>query len=129
MSNNKDYDAIDAETERRFPGTSFSISCFDSVRDVNDRVVNYFDQTIIIAYEYHSEYYKKLDIWLQDCDYITVSRQEGENVIRFCDIIDAIRGNELAGNIKPCHHLYLEDIRRVEGDRNRIPMYKICWGS
>jgi hypothetical protein len=125
----KDYDAIDKETERRFTGTSFNITCFDSVSDIDNAVVSYFHETIIIAYHYSSEYYKNRGIWLQDCDYITVSRQEGQTVIRFCDVIDAIRGNELAGNIKPCHHLYLEGIVRVEDDRNRIPMYKILWGN
>jgi len=129
MSNNKDYDAIDAATERRFPGTSFSISCFDSVSEIDHKIVSYFHETIIIAYHYRSEYYKNRGIWLQDVDYVTVSRQKGETVIRYCDVIDAQRGSELSGNIKPCHHLYLEGIQRMENDTNRIPMYKIQWGS
>jgi hypothetical protein len=123
-----DYEVIDQATEKRFPGTSFNISCFNSVQDIDHKIVDYFNETIIIAYHYRSEYYKKLDLWLQDCDYITVTRRDVP-FIRFCDVIDAIRGSEMAGNIKPCHHLYLEYIRRVEDDRNRIPMYKICWGN
>lgn len=123
-----DFEVIDAATERRFPRTSFSISCFDSVQDIDHKIVDYFNETIIIAYYYRSEYYKKLDIWLQDIDYVTVTRRDVQ-FIRFCDVIDALAGSEMAGAIKPCHHLYLEDIRRVEDDRNRIPMYRIVWGS
>ena len=123
-----DYDEIDAATGKRFPGTSFSISCFNSLSDIDHEVVSFFDETIIIRYEYRSEYYKKMNIWLQDVDYITVTRRDVP-YIRFCDVIDAIRGSEMAGAIKPCHHLYLEDIRRVYNDQDRVPMYTICWGS
>jgi hypothetical protein len=123
-----DYDEIDAATKKRFPGTTFNISCFDSVLDIDHKVIDYFNETIIIRYQYRSEYYKKMNIWLQDVDYITVTRRDVP-YIRFCDVIDAIRGSEMSGAIKPCHHLYLEDIRFVDDGQNRIPMYTICWGS
>jgi hypothetical protein len=123
-----DYEEIDTATEKRFPGTTFNISCFNSVSDIDHKVVDYFNETIIIQYKYRSEYYKKIHICLQDVDYITVTRRDVP-YIRFCDVIDAIRGSEMAGTIKPCHHLYLEDIRRVDNDQNRVPMYTICWGN
>ena len=122
-----DYEEIDAATEKRFPGTSFSISCFDSLSEIDHKIVDY-NETIIIRYEYRSEYYKKMNIWLQDVDFITVTRRDVP-YIRFCDVIDAIRGSEMTGAIKPCHRLYLEDIRFVDNNQNRIPMYRICWGS
>jgi hypothetical protein len=70
-----DYEEIDPATEKRFPGTSFSISCFNSVSDVDHKIVDYFNEAIIIQYQYRSENYKKIDIWLQDVDYITGTRQ------------------------------------------------------
>jgi hypothetical protein len=66
-----DYEEIDTATEKRFPGTSFNISCFDSVSGIDHKVVDYFNETIIIQYKYRSEYYKKIGIWLQDIDYKT----------------------------------------------------------
>ena len=124
-----DYDTIQEMTDIRFPGTSFSISCFNSVEEIVDKPVTWIHDTIIIAYYYCSEYYKHLNIELQDIDYISVSKKEGEQYIRYCDVIDAIMGMEIAGALKPNHHLYLEDIVRVENDRNRVPMYRIGWGS
>ena len=35
-----DYEEIDTATEKRFPGTSFNISCFDSVSGIDHKVVN-----------------------------------------------------------------------------------------
>jgi hypothetical protein len=125
----RDYDAIQESTDIRFPGTSFAVSCFDSVEEISTKPVDYFSKTIIIMYHYRSEYYQNLDISLQDADYVTVQRQKGESYIRFCDVIDALRAYEIAGLIKPNDGYYLEDIQRVEHDRNRIPMYRILWGT
>lgn len=113
----------------RFPGTTFNISCFDSVEEVNLKPVSYFHDTIIIQYHYRLEFYQHARMFLQDMDFITVHKKKDLPYIRYCDVIDAIRGMEMAGAIKPNHHLYLEGIVRVENDRNIIPMYRIQWGS
>jgi hypothetical protein len=115
------YEAIDEATDIRFPG----ISCFDSVTDIQFKAVDYFHDTIIIEYHYRSEYYKHAQMFLQDMDFITVQRKKGEPFIRYCDVIDAIRGMEISGAIKPNDDYYLEGIVRVETNGSRIPMFRI----
>jgi len=127
---NRDFDTIYEMTENRFPGTSFRVSCFDSVEEIQNKVVTYFHDTIIIAYHYRMKYYQNLNIKLQDMDYVVVHKQEGKPYIYYCDVIDALIESEKAGDIKPNYHLFMEGI--VCADRlffNQPPVYKIAWGS
>lgn len=124
-----DYDAIEKVTDAMFPHISFNISCFDSVEDIFHKSVTYYHDSIIIAYDYRSEYYRRAGLWFQDRDFIPVYKQEGQKCIRYCDVIDAIMKMEAEGELKPNHHLYMEGIVRIDDDKNRIPMYCIQWGS
>lgn len=124
-----DYDAIEQVTDARFPNISFKLSCFDSIVDIFSKPVTFMHDSIIIVYDYRSEYYKHADIHLQDRDFIPVRKQDGQQRIRYCDVIDAIMEMEIKGELKPNHHLYMEGIVPVDDDNNRIPMYRIQWGN
>lgn len=121
----KYYDAVKEATDNRFSGPSFHISCFDMVQEIPIKPVAYFCDAIIIAYDYFPNYYDNLNIVLQDVDYIIVHRQEGQECIRYCDVIDTLVGCEISGAIKPNPHMYLEKIELVEN--GRVPMYRILW--
>jgi hypothetical protein len=132
MSNAIEYDEYDLVMkicERRFPSANFHVSCFDTVQEIADKVLNYCDETIVIAYYYRRDYFDNLGRFLQDIDYFTVTRRQGESCIYYSDVIDAIIGNELAGNIKPqnCSR-YLETIDRIDSIRG-VPTYTLFWGS
>ena len=124
-----DYDAIREITDIRFPETSFQVSCFDSMEDIRDKPVTWLHDAIILKYTYNLKYYKHAGMFLEDADYIPVFKQKNEPYIRYCDVIDAILHLERAGAIKPNYHRFIEGIRRVEKDTNRVPMYEIEWGS
>jgi hypothetical protein len=127
VMSDRDFDAIDEIQNVCFPEASFRISCFDSVDEVLTKPVAYYNDTIIIAYNYRPNYYNHHNIELQDIDFIIVNKRKGEQFIRYYDVINEIIRMELEGEIKPNHGLFIEGIERV--NFNRIPMYRIQWGS
>ena len=122
------YDAIQEIIDIRFTKTTFKISCFDSIEEIEYKAVSLSD-TIIIEYEYRKKYYKNIDISLQDVDYVIVTRQKDEPFIYLSDIIDSLIMSEYKGLIKPNHHMYIEGIQRISDKKSTIPRYRILWGN
>jgi hypothetical protein len=51
--------------------------------------------------------------------YVIVKKQEGQSYIRYYDVIQAIVDMEVAGGLKPNHHLFIEGLEQVT--YGRIP--------
>jgi hypothetical protein len=109
------------------PLFSSSLEGLSQLEEVLTKPVAYYNDTIIIACNYRPNCYNSIDMQLQDMDFIIVNKQKNEPFIRYCDVIFEIIRMELKGEIKPNHGLFLQGLERV--NFNRIPMYRIRWGS
>jgi hypothetical protein len=129
MSNQEFEELMDC-VEYRFMRASFTVSLFDSIEEIEGKVLPSNEQgTIILAYYHDVKYYEHSDIALQDVDYFLVHKREEEEHLRYCDVIDAINTMEKEGEVNPTRHLFLEGLELISDPSSSTPMYRTRWGS
>jgi hypothetical protein len=127
------WDAVKA----RFPEAKFVISVFDTIEEIDTKILTDRDE-IIYADEYTVRLYgeKTGFVWKETeryHDYFIVRKREGQTHIRYCDVIDTMIENDF--DRKTCTHKFMETIREASGSefvrRNpkSIPIYASGWGS
>ena len=126
---NKKLDFI----ENRFKGAKFVVSCFDTIEEVDTKILNDTDETIIFSDLYEKTYMEsKKKKWITEKvwkDYFILSRKPNEKVIYWKDVIDEMIKNDFIRN--DCDQKFLENIGLITEKRNKnlIPCYGFGWGS
>ena len=124
------YTAIYDAVEKKFPYAQFFVSCFDSVDEIENKVLSDTDDYIILTDTYEITHLRRKNRHLKYKDYFVVKKKENKDALYFCDVIDELLQNQFVRN--DCDHRYLERIRLVESltrNDNSIKMYGCSWGS
>jgi hypothetical protein len=106
----------------RFPNAKFTVSCFDSIDEIENKVLT--DDDVIIYQDCYLEEDKKL------YDSFIINKRNDKEHIYYCDVIDELIRNDFVRN--DCDHRYLENIREFNRDKrnvNSIKTFCSFWGS
>lgn len=130
MTFNEKYEAI----KKRFNGAKFSVSCFDTIDEIENKILNDTDDVIIYRDYYDINQYnsktKKWKVIRENNDYFIVRRKEGQNAIYYKDVIDCLIENDFKRD--DSDHRYMENIKEYHRDKRNdksIKMYGSFWGS
>lgn len=131
MSSQDEFEELSDLLDNRFCRASFKVSMFESIDEMENKVITYLHDTIILAYYHKLKSYNHADIKLQDYFYFIIHKHEDEPYLRYCDVIDAIISLEIAGEVTPTRCLYLEDLQLTHKSKSSesTPMYITRWGS
>ncbi len=112
----------------RFPGAKFCIRCFDTVEEIENKVLNDTDEYILYC-DFYTVHQLGKQIELLKDDFYIVRRKEGNNCIYYKDVIDAMIKNDYKRD--DTKNRYLENIKECYERRNRnsIKVYSTFWGS
>jgi hypothetical protein len=106
----------------RFPNAKFTVSCFDSIDEIENKVLT--DDDVIIYQDCYLDEGKKLN------DSFIINKRNDKKHIYYCDVIDELIRNDFVRN--DCDHRYLENIREFNIDKrngNSIKTFCSFWGS
>ena len=134
--NREEKDAYEIKSgviKLRFPNAKFSISCFQTLDEIENKVLNDTDEFIIFNDSYTLKNWdKKTESWKLEKthnDNFLVQRKPNEKCIYYKDVIDRLCECEFERN---CDHRYMENIRQHNSEqRNQksIKTYGTFWGS
>lgn len=120
------YDYI----KQRFPNANFVASCFDTVAEVDNKILSSADQIL-----YHDRYVADNLVngsWMLKYDfddYFLITKKEGKQHIYYCDVIDELIRQGF--NRSNCDYQFMESIELETSPRNNnsLPVYSSFWGS
>jgi hypothetical protein len=126
------YSELFKAIKERFPEAQFSISCFDTIDEIETKVLNDTDEYIIYTDTYEITYMERKNRHLNKKyqDYFVIKKQTNKNAIYYCDVIDELISNDFIRD--DCDHRFLEKIRPCKcliRNDNSIKMYNSSWGS
>lgn len=121
------YENVIDAVNKRFPNAKFCISCFNTVDEIENKVlVEDVDNIIFSDYYYDFINNKNVDFR----DYFIIHKKNGENKIYYKDVFDTLIDNNFVRD--DCNHKYLELITEYNTDRrnkNSLKMFYSVWGS
>ena len=121
---NNDYANLMNAIKIRFPNAQFIISCFNSIDDIENKILTYDD--MIIYSDCFFDSYEKPALH----DYFIIGKNEGCNAIYYKDVIDYLIKIHFIRN--DCDHKFLENIEcynKRNRNENSIKVYNSYWGS
>jgi len=114
----------------RFPDAKFSISCFDTIEEIENKVLNDTDKYILYTDIYEIIHLNKKNSYLDEeyQDYFIIKKRNDKDAIYYCDVIDVLIQNNFT---RDGDHKYLENIKLVSKERNNnsVKIYSSFWGS
>ena len=107
----------------RFPNAQFLIYCFNSIDEIENKILNDTDEYIIYADKYIIQ---NKDLF----DFYIVQRKPNQNCIYYKDVIDCMIENGF--NRNDCDYSFMKDIDRAYEPQNNLKSVKVyasIWGS
>jgi hypothetical protein len=131
-NNQQHYSDLFKAIKERFPYAQFSISCFDTIDEIETKVLNDTDEYIIYTDTYEITYMERKSRHLNKKyqDYFVVKKRIYKNAIYYCDVIDNLISNNFIRD--DCDHRFLEKIvlcKCLIRNDNSIKVYGSSWGS
>lgn len=117
------YKTLNEAISKRFPNAQFTISCFKTIDEIEEKLLCRDCDQIIIVDSFYVNGKKKYDYFVVDSEYPS-------NHIYYCDVIDELIRNDFKRN--HVDHKFLEGISRT-GQRglykSSVKVFGFSWGS
>lgn len=110
--------------KQRFPGAQYHVSCFDTVEEINTKILTDADMIL-----YTDDYENGTQFPYQD--YFIIRKKPGQSHILYCDVIDQLIEYGFERNINT-DHKFMENIRIIYNTKRNVhalPVYASGWGS
>lgn len=120
------FEELHNAVQDRFPNANFSISCFDTIEEIENKILAENEKYII----YYDTYYDNVTYPKKKMDYFIVKRKKGEKHIYYKDVIDKLIKSNF--DRSDCNNCFLENITKVPSytrNNKSIPLYSSFWGS
>jgi arginyl-tRNA synthetase len=127
------YNKLNEAIDKRFPDAKFSICCFDSIDEIQTKILNDTDEFILYEDDFCDFYfdektrkYTELNIIH---DKVLIKRKAGKDCITYADVIDQLIEHDFE---RDCDHKFLESIDLILNEnRNKkaLKSYSSFFGS
>ena len=128
--NIEEFKKTDDYIKQRFTNAKFTVSCFDTIDEVDNKILCSDD--MILYKDYYTITNLKTGKNIKEYnDYFLIKKRPDKDHIYYCDVIDELIKNDFERKIN-CDHKFLENIRLTNNKKrntNALNIYSSFWGS